>query len=60
MTVKFAHGVGVGARAQQHSVHLAPTDIYYRSKPAANEFMLGLCAIGERTIREAVERIARA
>jgi len=39
-------------------VHLASTDIYYESKSVKNEFLIGFSAIGERTIREAIKRIA--
>lgn len=30
----------------------------YMSKPASDEFILGFSAIGERTIREGIKRIA--
>jgi DNA-binding transcriptional MocR family regulator len=58
MAVTFRAGRGVRARAQRAGVHLAGTEIYYRSKPAPNEFILGFSAIGERTIREGIKRLA--
>ena len=60
MTVTFRAAHLVRARAQASGVHLAGTEIYYESKPAKNEFMLGFSAIGERTIREGIKRIAGA
>src|SRR5205814_4777045 len=59
MTVRFRAGSAVRARAQRAGVHLAGTEIYYTSKPAPNEFILGFSAIGERTIREGIKRLAR-
>jgi GntR family transcriptional regulator/MocR family aminotransferase len=58
MTVTFSDAQLVRVRAQTSGVHLAGTEIYYRSKPAHNEFILGFSAIGERTIREGIKRIA--
>jgi DNA-binding transcriptional MocR family regulator len=60
MTVTFRTADLVRARAKAFGVHLASTDIYYQSKPAKNEFMIGFSAIGERAIREGVRRIAGA
>jgi GntR family transcriptional regulator/MocR family aminotransferase len=59
MTVTFRAGRRVRARAQRAGVHLAGTEIYYVSTPAPNEFILGFSAIGERTIREGIGRLAR-
>jgi len=59
MTVTFPAGRGIRARAQRAGVHLAGTEIYYLSKPAPNEFILGFSAIGDRAIRESVKRLAR-
>jgi GntR family transcriptional regulator/MocR family aminotransferase len=59
MTVRFPAGSGIRARAQRAGVHLAGTEIYYMSKPAPNEFILGFSAIGDRAIREGIERLAR-
>ena len=59
MTVTFRAGRRVGARAQRAGVHLAGTEIYYMSTAAPNEFILGFSAIGERTIREGIRRLAR-
>ena len=46
----------------RHLARLIPVpaecEIYYISKPASHEFILGFSAIGERTIREALQRIA--
>jgi GntR family transcriptional regulator / MocR family aminotransferase len=58
MTVTFRASHQVRARAHASGVHLAGTEIYYESRPAANEFILGFSAIGERTIREGIKRIA--
>jgi GntR family transcriptional regulator / MocR family aminotransferase len=58
MTVTFRASHQVRAHAQASGVHLAGTEIYYESRPAANEFILGFSAIGERTIREGIKRIA--
>ena len=60
MTVAFGAPDLVRARAKASGVHLAGTEIYYRSKPADNEFVLGFSSIGERTIREGIKRIAGA
>lgn len=59
MTVTFRAGRGVREHAQRAGVHLAGTAIYYVSKPAPNEFILGFSAIGERTIRNGIQRLAR-
>ena len=59
MTVTFRAGSGVRTRAQRAGVHLSGTEIYYRSKPAPNEFILGFSAIGERTIREGIKCLGR-
>jgi GntR family transcriptional regulator / MocR family aminotransferase len=58
LTATFARGSGVRARAAENGVHLTGTGIYYLSKPVPDEFILGFAAIGERTIREAVKRLA--
>jgi len=58
ITVTFRSPHLVQARAQASGVHLASTDIYYESKSVKNEFLIGFSAIGERTIREAIKRIA--
>jgi GntR family transcriptional regulator/MocR family aminotransferase len=57
MTVTFRTAELVRARAEARGVHLASTEIYYQSKPAKNEFILGFSAIGERTIREGIRRL---
>jgi GntR family transcriptional regulator/MocR family aminotransferase len=58
MTVTF-RGVGnLRARAERHGVGLASSDLYYLSKPVANEFILGFSAETERALREGVRRIA--
>ena len=58
MTVTFRAGSGIRARAQRAGVHLAGTEVYYSSKPAPHEFILGFSAIAERTIREGIRRLA--
>jgi GntR family transcriptional regulator/MocR family aminotransferase len=60
MTVTFRAAPLVRARAEATGVHLAGTEIYYRSRPRQNEFVLGFSSIGERTIREGIKRIAGA
>ena len=58
LTVIFKRGTDVRATAERNGVRIAGTGIYYLSKPAPNEFILGFSALGERTIREAVKRLA--
>jgi GntR family transcriptional regulator / MocR family aminotransferase len=58
LTVTFRDPQRVRARAEATGVHLASTEIYYQSKAPRNEFMLGFSAIGERTVREGIKRIA--
>lgn len=58
LTVRFRGADGIRARAERSGVHLAGTGIYYLAAPAPDEFILGFSAIGERTIREAVKRLA--
>ncbi len=58
MTVRFTGESNLRARAERQGVHLASSDIYYLSKPAANEFILGFSATSERALREAVKRLA--
>ena len=60
MTVTFRAPHLVRTCADATGVHLAGTEIYYRSRPPRNEFVLGFSAIGERTIREGIKRIAGA
>ena len=60
LTVRFGPARGIRARAQRAGVHLTGTDIYYLSKPAPDEFILGFSAIGERAIRESIKRLAGA
>jgi GntR family transcriptional regulator/MocR family aminotransferase len=59
MTVAFRPGSGIARRAERHGVHLATTGVYYISRPVADEFIFGFTAIGERTIREGIGRLAR-
>lgn len=58
VTVRFRLGARVRAAAERHGMHLASTGIYYLSRPVPNEFIFGFSAIGERTIRTAVRRLA--
>jgi GntR family transcriptional regulator/MocR family aminotransferase len=58
LTVRFGGGHGVKQRAERAGVHLAGTGLYYANKPAANEFIFGFAATGERTLREGVRRLA--
>jgi GntR family transcriptional regulator/MocR family aminotransferase len=58
LTVRFRAGTGVRAAAQRNGVQLAGTGMYYLAEPVPDEFILGFSAIGERTIRESVRRLA--
>ena len=58
LTVTFQRGTQVRASAERNGVRIAGTGMYYLAKPAPNEFILGFSALGERTIREAVKRLA--
>ena len=58
LTVRFPRGARIGARAERAGVHLAGTGLYYMATPMPDEFIVGFAAIGERTIREAVKRLA--
>jgi GntR family transcriptional regulator / MocR family aminotransferase len=59
MTVRFRHSSSVRKRAERNGVELTGTGIYYLSKPAPDEFILGFSAIGERTICEAVRHLVK-
>ena len=48
----------IAARAAARRVHLAGSAMYYLGKAPANEFVFGFSAIGERTIREGIRRLA--
>jgi GntR family transcriptional regulator/MocR family aminotransferase len=58
MTVRFSHAGDLVARAERSGVGLSKSDIYYLSRPPANEFILGFSAETERALREAVKRLA--
>jgi GntR family transcriptional regulator/MocR family aminotransferase len=58
MTVRFKGAGDLRAHAERQGVRLSSSDIYYLLKPAANEFIFGFSAATERTIREAVKRLA--
>ncbi|HLK48816.1 MAG TPA: PLP-dependent aminotransferase family protein, partial [Bryobacteraceae bacterium] len=58
LTVRFEAGSDVGTAAERNGVQVTQTGMYYMGKPAAGEFILGFSAVGERTIREAVRRLA--
>jgi GntR family transcriptional regulator/MocR family aminotransferase len=45
-------------RARRNRVQLLAADGYYLTKPSGNEFIFGFSAVGERTIREGVKRMA--
>ena len=45
-------------RAHRNRVQLLRADGYYLTKPPGNEFIFGFSAVGERTIREGVKRMA--
>ncbi|HET6957695.1 MAG TPA: hypothetical protein VFI56_13970 [Vicinamibacterales bacterium] len=62
MTVRFAGLGNLHRRAARAGVHLSSSDIYYVDRPksrAGTEYILGLSAISERAIREAIKRLAR-
>ena len=49
---------GLAARAEASKVQIASSAPYYFGRAPANEFVFGFSALGERTIREAVRRLA--
>jgi GntR family transcriptional regulator/MocR family aminotransferase len=57
LMVRFADD-RVGARAARNHVRLVGADMYYLTRPPGREFVLGFSALGERTIREGVKRLA--
>ena len=48
----------VGARARRNRVRMIGVSAYYLGAAPEGEYVLGFSSIGERTIREAVRRIA--
>jgi len=46
-------------RAPENQVHLVAADAYYLTQPPGGEAVMGFSAIGERTIREGLKRLAR-
>jgi GntR family transcriptional regulator/MocR family aminotransferase len=48
----------VSERASAAKVQLANVGTYYLAKPPRNEFVFGFSALGERTIREGIKRLA--
>lgn len=56
--VRFADD-GIAERARRNKVQLVGSGAYYLTRPPRNEFALGFSALGERTIREGVRRLAR-
>ncbi|HEV3331404.1 MAG TPA: PLP-dependent aminotransferase family protein [Bryobacteraceae bacterium] len=48
----------IGQHAAGNRVQLTSANEYYVTEPPGNEFVLGFTAIGERTIREGVKRLA--
>jgi DNA-binding transcriptional MocR family regulator len=55
--VRFEDG-DIVERAAKAKVLLMSASAYYLTKPAPDEFIFGFSAIGERTIREGVKRLA--
>jgi GntR family transcriptional regulator/MocR family aminotransferase len=49
---------GVAGRAERHKVQLRPVAEYFIGKAPANEYLLGFSMLTERSIREAVKRLA--
>ncbi|MBS1856041.1 MAG: PLP-dependent aminotransferase family protein [Acidobacteria bacterium] len=49
----------VAARAAARRVELASSALYYMGKAPEDEFVFGFAAVGERSIREGVRRLAR-
>jgi DNA-binding transcriptional MocR family regulator len=49
---------GVAARAERNKVQLRPVAEYFIGKPPTNEYLLGFSMLTERSIREAVKRLA--
>ena len=58
LTVKFTRVPGLRAHADRQGVHLSSSDIYYANTAPTNEFILGFSGATERTIREAIKRLA--
>jgi GntR family transcriptional regulator/MocR family aminotransferase len=50
----------IGQKAGRNKVQLVSADEYYVTKPPGREYVMGFSAIGERTIREGVKRLAEA
>jgi DNA-binding transcriptional MocR family regulator len=48
----------VAERAERNRVQLLSADGYYLTKAPGNEYIFGFSAVGERTIREGVKRLA--
>ncbi|HEX4595968.1 MAG TPA: PLP-dependent aminotransferase family protein [Bryobacteraceae bacterium] len=57
LMVRFEDG-DIVERAAKAKVLLMSASAYYLTKPAPDEFIFGFSAIGERTIREGVKRLA--
>jgi GntR family transcriptional regulator/MocR family aminotransferase len=49
----------IAERAVRHKVELVGAGAYYIAKPPPGEYLLGFSALGERTIREGIRRLAR-
>ena len=58
LTVRFEAGWEIGAAAERNGVQVTSTGMYYMGRRSADEFILGFSAVSERTIREAVRRLA--
>jgi len=57
LVVRFDTG-GIAARAARGGVHLVSTRAYYAGEAPAHEFIVRFTGLGERSIREAVKRLA--
>jgi GntR family transcriptional regulator/MocR family aminotransferase len=49
---------GIMQRAMRNKVELVSADGYYLTPPPGGEFVLGFCAVRDRTIQEGVRRLA--
>jgi len=58
LIVRFRAADAIRARAERNGVDLTGTGMCYMTNPVPNEFIIGFSAIGERTTREAVRRLA--
>jgi GntR family transcriptional regulator/MocR family aminotransferase len=49
---------GLAARAARNQVQLRDVGAYYQGRPPTDEYLLGFSTLSERSLREAVRRLA--